>query len=538
MIEAGDFYEFDNANTSQVPGYGSTYLSFDDLTPSPVLVDWDLITEPQVGFNGRQIHYTAGKTLGGSSALNDMIFHRTTKGGYDQWVDKVGDDSYEWDAFLPYLEKSVNFTAPNLAKIGAKAAIPYDPSVYSSAGAPLHVSYPNYFQPFDPFIQKAFLANGVPSIEGLASGFLDGFAASTFVFDPTTQTRSSSESSFLQSALASTNLVVYVRTQAQKVLFDAAKRATGVQVEANGALFTLSARKEVIVSAGVFHSPQILMLSGIGLKSALEKFQIPVISDLAGVGQNMWDHVFIFTSHETNLSTNSAVLTDPSLHAQAVDEYLNHQTGPLTGVGGEHVGWSRNSTGLSSSTTDQLAANFASDWPYFEYLALATGANPPNEPNANNYVFLTAAIQTILSRGTVTLQSANPVDAPIINPNALTTPAEAEVAVAAIRHLRSFATASGVQLSEYTPGSNYTTDAEILGWVRDHAVNGYHAACTCAMGRANDSQAVVDSRARVYGVTGLRVVDASAFPILPPGHPMSTIYALAEKIADDIIHNR
>jgi choline dehydrogenase len=409
-----------------------------------------------------------------------MIFHRATKGAYQQWADLVGDDSYTWPNFLHYLEKSVQFTPPNLEKMGPNVSIPYDSSVYSKSGGPLQVSYPNYRQPFDEYLIKAFSGSGMKEITGLSSGHLDGFATSTFVFDPTTQTRSSSEASFLQQALSSTSLKVYIKTLAQKVLFDNKKRATGVQVQTNSANYTLSARKEVIVSAGVFHSPQVLMLSGIGPKDTLDRFGIPVISNLPGVGQNMWDHVFIFTSHEMNMTTNSAVLTDPILHAAHVQEYLNNQNGPLTGVGGEIIGWEKlpNRTELSSASQANFS-KFPADWPELELLGLSTGANPSDKPSGNNYVSLTAAIQAILSRGYVSLRSANANDPPIVNPNALTTKAEQELAVGAIKRIRQFAAASGVQIEEITPGSNVTTDAQILNWIQTHSVNGYHAACTC-----------------------------------------------------------
>ncbi|TVY81242.1 Cyclase atC [Lachnellula suecica] len=526
VVEAGGFYELDNGNTSQVPGYGGKYLTFNDLSPSPVLVDWDLITEAQPGLNNRQIHYTSGKALGGSSALNDQIYQRSTKGAYDQWVDLVGDDNYSWENFLPYLSKSPQFTPPNLAKIGVNYSIAYDASVYSSTGGPLQVSYPNYFQPFDEYLKTAFASSGLAEIEGLASGHLDGYAASTLILDPATQTRSSSEASFFQTALDSTSLTAYIKTQAQKVLFDDDKQATGVLVETNGATYTLTASKEVILSAGVFHSPQILMLSGFG---------IPVLSDLPGVGQNLWDHVFIFTNHEMDLTTNSAVLSDPSLQAVAAEIYLSNQSGPLTGIGGSFIGWERNNTGLSNATLAALATNFSTDWPYYEYLGLSSGSNPTDEPSANNYMFLTTALQSILSRGYVSIRSANISDPPIIDPNALSTDAEKELAVAALKRLRQFAEASRRHIRESNPGSDYTTDSQILEWIQNNGVNGYHAACTCAMGRANDSMSVLDSQTRVYGVKGLRVVDASAMPLLPPGHPMGSIFALAEKTAADII---
>nr|AUZ97941.1 glucose-methanol-choline oxidoreductase [Aspergillus terreus] len=531
VIEAGSFYEIDNGNISQVPGYGANYLSFNDLTPSPVLVDWGLITEPQDGLNNRQIHYSAGKTLGGSSALNDMIFHRATKGSYQRWAELVDDDTYTWDKLLPYLKKSVDFTKPKDA-----ATYPYDASVYSPEGGPLQVSFPNYRAPCDDFMETAFTKSGLKPIKGLNSGHLDGFAPTTFVINPADQTRSSSEAAFLQEALDTTAMTLYLRTLAKKILFDTNKTANGVLVETNGAEYTISAKKEVILSAGVFHSPQLLLLSGIGQADSLEKFGIPVISDLAGVGQNLWDHLFIFTSHEMNITTNSGVLVDPELLAEAVESYLNQQTGPLTGIGGGVVGWEKlpNRVSFSNSTNETLAS-FPDDFPEVEYVALAPGSNPASDPLANHFASVTAAVQSTSSRGYVKLRSADPHDAPIININALSHPADADLAVGAIKRLRQIAEATGVRVKEVLPGPEVVSDAEILEWVRNNAVNGYHASSTCAMGNSSNPDAVVDTRAKVYGVSNLRVVDASALPYLPPGHPMSSIYAFAELIAEDIL---
>ncbi|KAI6826156.1 alcohol oxidase [Hortaea werneckii] len=585
VIEAGDFYELRSGNTSQVPAYGSKYLYFNDLDPNYQPVDWDFITTNQ--------------SVRRSSAMNDMIFHRGTKGSFDWWANVTGDDSYVWSNFLPYLEKSVAFNPPNMAKIGSNVSIPYDDSVFSPSGGPLQVSYPNYRNPFDVHMEKAFSDSGLKAVSGFNSGHLDGLGAGTLTVDPGAEVRSSSEESFLQQAMKSTSLRVYVNTLARKILFDEKKAATGVEIETEGGPFTLTAEKEVVVSLGVFGSPKLLMLSGIGPADQLEGHGIPIVSDLPGVGNDMivsvaqaldtpintdvlfQDQVFLFTSHEMNLETNSGTLTNPELHAKAVEEYLSNQNGPLTGVGGEILAWEKlpNREEFTNQTKRELES-LPSDWAEVEYLGLSSGSNPTDQPLANNFMFLTASVFAPFSVGYVNLSSADPHDPPIINPNSLSSPTEVQVSVAAIKRLREFAEASGVRVREVLPGPNVKSDAEIEQWVRDNAVNGYHAACSCKtgkhddpravvdsrarvfgvsnlqvsletpeqthriasltsttgkMGNYDDPRAVVDSRARVFGVSNLRVVDASAFAILPPGHPMSTIYALAEKIAEDML---
>lgn len=168
----------------------------------------------------------------------------------DWWADVVGDDSYKWDNFLPWLKKSIAFTPPDKAKMKTNASIRYDASAFDDKGGPLHASYPNYRQPFDTYLEKAFSKSGLKEIDGLNSGNLDGYAASTFTIDPRAEVRSSSSESFLQEALDKTKLKVYTNSLVHKVLFDDKKKATGVLVETNKGLYTLSANKEVIVSAG------------------------------------------------------------------------------------------------------------------------------------------------------------------------------------------------------------------------------------------------------------------------------------------------
>jgi choline dehydrogenase len=179
-----------------------------------------------------------------SSALNTLTYHRPNKGSLSLWAKKVGDDIFEWDNFLPYQIRSIAFTpSPN-------ASIPYDPSVYNPDGGPVQISFPKPRPAFDDYMERAFSASGFNKIQGLNSGILNGYAPQTFLVDPKTQTRSSSATSFLQEALRDTELKVYVRTLAKKILFEG-KRATGVLVETNGADYVIEARKEVIVSAGV-----------------------------------------------------------------------------------------------------------------------------------------------------------------------------------------------------------------------------------------------------------------------------------------------
>ena len=239
------------------------------------------------GANGAATHYARGKCLGGNSARNYMTYHVSTTGAYQQWADAVGDQSYALKSFLPYFEKSQNFTPPNQSTRSANATPAYDLSTLGKGG-PLSITFPNYAQAWGTWAAKGLSAIGIKPINGFTSGNLIGQSYSLNTIDATKQTRETSETAFLQPALAhKPNLLVYQSTLAKKVLFDSNKVAIGVQVDSAGEVYTLSVKREVVLSAGAFQSPQILMVSGVGPAATLEKHNIPLVADRPGVGQNM-----------------------------------------------------------------------------------------------------------------------------------------------------------------------------------------------------------------------------------------------------------
>lgn len=285
VIEAGTFYEISNGNLSQIPAYDTYWSGKDPENVSPV--DWGFITTPQDGLLNASVHYARGKALGGCTARNYMAYHIGTIESYEKWADQVGDDSYTYDGLLPYFQKSLNFTPPGPSR-AANATPSYDEASLGSGGGPLSVTFSNYANAMSSWVEKGFAAIGIKPIQGFTSGALNGSAYVLETINAADQTRESSETAFLQPALESTSLTVYQSTLAKKVLFDLEKTANGVLVESDGVEYTLSARKEVIVSAGAFQSPQLLMVSGVGPKATLQKHNIPVVADRPGVGQNMW----------------------------------------------------------------------------------------------------------------------------------------------------------------------------------------------------------------------------------------------------------
>ncbi|OCL12515.1 GMC oxidoreductase [Glonium stellatum] len=540
VIEAGSFYELGNGNWSEIPRYVVQWTgkALTDVNP---LIDWGFATVPQAGLLGNPpVHYARGKTLGGCTARNNMAYHRGTKDSYKIWADAVGDSSYEWDSFNPLFDKSVTFTPADTSKRLANSTPDHDPATAGAVSGPVSIGYFNYAQSISSWIKRAAAEIGMAPIPGFIGGKLIGSSWNLVTIDPSTQTRDSSETAYLRPSLSRPNLFVYQSTLAKKILFDANKNAVGVLLNTAGKAYQLSASKEVIITGGAFQSPQLLMVSGVGPADTLNKFGIPVIADRPGVGQEMWDHPVTGISRRVNVD-GSAVLNTPVKTANAVEEYLNEAAGPLASTGGDILAWEKVPPHIRStfpnSTLSALSA-FPSDWPELEYIARSAylGATPPDSSDYASIAFVAVAP---LSRGNVTISSADMADPPVIDPRWLTHPADQAVAIAGFRRVREmFAQNSMAPVligPETLPGNATATDDQILSYIRSTAMTIFHAACTCKMGRANDTMAVVDAKARVYGVQKLRVVDVSAFPVLPPGHPMATVYALAEKISADIL---
>jgi len=550
VVEAGTFYEISNGNLSEVPatdaifgGKGAT-----DWQPQ---IDWGYQTTPQVGALNTSLHYARGKTLGGCSARNFMVYQRSTEGTQQVWADQVGDDSWNWDNILPYYKKSVNFTEPNMDLRFPNATPSYDADSTANfpATGPLSVTWSHYAQAFGTWATEGLKQIGLDVIPGFLSGKLEGQSWVTFTLQAETMIRDSSETSFLRAGMNDHALKVYTLSMAKQILFDDKKKATGVLLETSGYPFTLSANKEVILSAGVIGSPQILLASGVGPAADLEALDIPVIVDLPGVGQNMQDHVFTGIDYRVNAPTISS-LKNPEYAAKAAELYAltpaqGMYTSPITDILGFEKIPAPLRAGWSNETQTALAA-FPADWPEIEFNSgsaylgsqIIEGSDPED---GYNYATLTVILTTPRSRGTVKIVSKDTNVLPLINPNYLTVQSDIDIMIAGVKRLRQFYATDAMQSfvigDEYFPGSNVSTDAEIEHFIRESFNTIWHGTSTCSMGKANDTMAVVDTQARVYGVSGLRVVDAAAMPYLPPGHPMSTIYAFAEKIACDVSGN-
>ena len=466
-----------------------------------------------------------------------MVYQRGTVGSYQNWADTVGDQSYAWKNFLPYFQKSVTFTPPNMSLRFANSTPQYDAQAAAAGNkGPLSVAYPNYAQAFGTWATNGFQQIGLSVIRGFLSGELIGQSWATFTINATTMHRDSSETSFLAQGLKNPALKVHPLTLAKQILFDANKKATGVRVDTAGDSYVLSASKEVILSAGVFNSPQLLMVSGVGPAATLQGLNIPVVADRPAVGQGMQDHIFYDIAYRVNGITSTELSNSPAFAAEQAELYNDKAAGVYTNPDTDSIGWEKIPASLRknwSNETKNALAVYPADWPEVEYITISTyqgdmQSSESTGPNDGfNYASLSAALVAPRSRGNLTIISADTNVAPLINPNYLTEQSDVDIVVASFKRMRQFWATTAMQTyvigDEYYPGKGVATDKEIEDHIRENFSTIWHAASTCAMGAINNTNAVVDTRARVIGVQGLRVVDASALPFLPPGHPMSTI---------------
>ncbi|GAB1317987.1 Glucose-methanol-choline oxidoreductase N-terminal domain-containing protein [Madurella fahalii] len=541
VVEAGGFFEVDNGNKSVVPFYAFTqgFLSVSAEYSRNPLMDWDLLTVPQSGGNGRIIHYAQGRTLGGCSAHNTLAYLRGTKGSHELWSEIVDDDTYRWENFLPYFKKSCTLSPPDWQKRNTpNATFAYDKSAFEKkSGGPIHISWANFVDPSATWLARALQTLGVHlSPLGLNSGSTSGFGAwTTTMINPISAERSSS-TEYLKAAIENTEIMVYHHTQALMINFDSSRKATSVRVSTLGLEYTLAATKEIILSAGVFHTPQLLMVSGIGPPSTLQHHSIPILAPLPGVGQSLQDQLSISVTSGLNTPSASSLINNPATYPIVLDQYLTSQSGPLSSAGG-YLSFEKLPSPLRatlSNTTLAALAKLPDDYPELEYIV-----SPFPGPNGTTIGSISATILHPFSRGSVTLSSNSMADPPVIDLGWLTDPADQELMVAAVKRIRQFwnATVLGeVKVGgEIAPGQDVTDDGEILEWARRTCNQIWHASGSCAMGKEGDPMAVVDAQGRVFGVQGLRVVDASVLPFALPTHPTGTLYALAEKVVDDIL---
>ncbi len=503
--------------------------------------DWLYSTEPDAGLNGRVLRYPRGKTLGGCSSINGMIYMRGQARDYDQWARITGDESWTWDKVLPYFKLHEDHYQGASAAHGARGVVPelmqdatqpYAKVLrHRSAGGEWRVEKQRLrWDVLDAFAQAAQQA-GIAATDDFNRG--DNEGVGYFEVNQKQGWRWSTAKAFLRpQCYGRPNFEMWTSAQVVKLLFetgaDGAKRCNGVQVCANGEMVTASADAEVILSAGSIGSPQILQLSGVGPAALLQQHGIAVAHEAPGVGANLQDHLQIRSVYKVQgvktLNTQASTLWGKAMIGL---EYALKRSGPM------------------SMAPSQLGAFTRSDaaqvYPNIEYHVQPLSLEAFGEP-LHSFNAFTASVCNLnpTSRGTVQIRSPRFEDAPAIAPNYLSTDADRKVAADSLRLTRTIVAQPALaqyQPQEWKPGVQYQSDADLARLAGDIATTIFHPVGTTRMGRADDPMAVVDSRLRVRGITGLRVVDAGVMPTVTSGNTNSPALMIAEKAAQWIVED-
>jgi choline dehydrogenase len=501
--------------------------------------DWLYQTEKDAGLNGRQLRYPRGKTLGGCSSINGMIYMRGQARDYNHWADVLGDESWRWDNNLPYFKLHEDHYKGADELHGAKGTrselLMQGNDTYrqvlkhKNAGGEWRIEKQRLrWDVLDAFAQAAQQA-GIPASDDFNRGNNEGVGY--FEVNQRKGWRWNTAKAFLRPACyGRPNFEMWTQAQVSRLIVetqaDGTKRCTGVEVWTGHELVTVQAKGEVILSAGSIGSPQILQLSGIGPGALLHQHGIPVVQDLPGVGANLQDHLQIRSVYKVQGVKTLNVLAN-SLWGKAMIglEYALKQTGPMSMAPSQ----------LGAFTKSDPSRPYANIQYHVQPLSLDAFGEP-----LHSFPAFTASVCNLnpTSRGTVQIKSNKFEDAPAIAPNYLSTPEDRKVAADSLRVTRQIVAQPALakyKPVEFKPGVQFQTDEELAKLAGDIATTIFHPVGTTKMGRDDDPMAVLDTRMRVRGtggvIHGLRVVDAGAMPTITSGNTNSPTLMMAEKAA-------
>ena len=473
--------------------------------------NWAYLTDPEPYMNNRRMECGRGKGLGGSSLINGMCYIRGNAMDLDNWAKMDGLEDWTYADCLPYYRKSETRDVGENDYHGGTGPVSV---TTSQRGSTIGSSVL-----FNAMVEAGVQA-GYPRTDDLNGYQQEGFGPMDRTVTPKGR-RSSTARGYLDMAKSRPNLTIKTHAVTDKILFSG-KRAIGVQyLQGNDTNpTTVHAKREVILSAGAIASPQILQRSGVGAKSLLDEFKIPVVHDLPGVGENLQDHLEMYLQYECK----KPVSLYPAL------KWYNQ---PAIGAQWLFLG-----TGIGASNQFEAGGFIRTrpefEWPNIQYhfLPVAINYNGSNAVEEHGFQAHVGSMRSP-SRGRIRLKSLNPHDHPSILFNYMSHEQDWQEFRDGIRITREIMHQPA--LDEYrgreiSPSRNAQTDAELDEFVRNHAETAYHPSCSCKMGM--DDMAVVDGQGRVHGLEGLRVVDASIMPLIISGNLNATTIMMAEKIAD------
>ncbi len=490
--------------------------------------DWRYRTEADAGLNGRSLIYPRGKTLGGCSSINGMIYMRGQARDYADWARQTGSSEWNWqnclNDFLAH-ESNYRFDDPNVETT--------DPDLrkFHAGQGEWRVEKQRLSWEILEAFSAAAQQAGIPATDDFNRG--NNFGVGYFEVNQRKGWRWNTSKAFLRPIMKQRgNLQVWTHSQAKKLIIERNSHnelsCNGVVLVKKGREIVVRARKQVVLCAGSIGTPQLLQLSGIGPGQVLHRHGIPVLLDQPAVGANLQDHLQIRAVFKVQgVKTLNTLASGLLGKAQIGLQYLFKRSGPMS-MAPSQLG------AFAKSSPDQPHPNVQY---HVQPLSLPAFGQPLHRFNA-----FTASVCNLnpSSRGTVHIRSANYQDAPLICPNYLSTPEDRKVAADSLRLTRTIAMQPALakyQPEEFKPGVEFQSDDDLVRLAGDIATTIFHPVGTAKMGKANDPSAVVDPQLRVIGVSGLRVADASVMPTITSGNTNSPTLMIAEKAARWILQD-